>query len=37
VLLNPVIVSTDAAAVTDARVRLASSDDEVPVRRLDDD
>ena len=37
VLLNPVIVSSEAAAVTDARVRLAPWDEEVPVRRLDDD
>lgn len=38
VLLNPVIVSPDGVAVTDARVRVAPwDDDELPVRRLGDD
>lgn len=36
-LLNPIVVSPAAAAVTDARVRLSPWDGDVPVRRLTDD
>ncbi|MGY6500553.1 MAG: bifunctional acetate--CoA ligase family protein/GNAT family N-acetyltransferase [Acidimicrobiales bacterium] len=36
-LLNPVVVSPAAAAVTDARVRLSPWDGDVPVRRLSED